>query len=116
MNRDLLESKDFQDAIKTVQEEPIPYFGMLTSKGPNESSDKGDSNKETGQVEIETEMSPETAVEVDVHKGNIEDEEKIELEEEDIATDLSSVSLYTVSICSERFCSSLTMVAYFGDL
>ena len=115
MNRDLLESKDFQDAIKTVQEEAIPYFSMLTSKGPNESSGICDSNKQTDQVKTEKSLDDEAPVEVDVHKGVIE-KEKIELEEADIATDLSFVSLYTVSIFSEKFCPSMTMIVYFGTL
>ena len=39
LNRDLLEDKDFQDAIKKIGDEPVPYFGMVTSERSIEKED-----------------------------------------------------------------------------
>ena len=98
LHRDLLQSKDFQDAIKTIQEEPIPYFGMLTSEGSNDmerSADEKELSEEVNQHSIKGDMAPteEVVLETVSHEGKVEKDDGIDPDKEEIATDIELVSV-----------------------
>jgi len=80
---DVLKSKDFRDAIKTIQEEPIPYFGMLTSEVSSVSRSPVEKmNLDTETAGIEGDNTPRS--EADSHKSFTEKEERNQSEEEEI--------------------------------
>ena len=92
-----MESKDFRDAIKTIQEEPIPYFGMLTSEISNDSMSPVEEVKldtETGGIEREN--TPRS--DADSHKSVMEKEEEGRSEDEEIGRE-------EVVCCFYSFCS-----------
>ena len=78
-----MKSKDFRDAIKTIQEEPIPYFGMLTSEVSSVSRSPVEKmNLDTETAGIEGDNTPRS--EADSHKSFTEKEERNQSEEEEI--------------------------------